>query len=278
MLKKRNPVFTVFLFLVLTILVIFAVFPVLWGLSTSLKPSGQIYSVPPRWIPSPITFENYRLIFSDKAMLRYFLNTMIISFCTMLVSLVVAVFGAYGFSRFRFPGRKTLLISILLTRLLPRVTIIVPLYISLRNLKLLNNYLGLILVYCLIVMPLAVWMLKGFFDNLPYEIEEAAVLDGCSPIGVLTRIVIPISAPAIASVAMYSFILAWNEFLFALVMTSGKAIRPISVGLAFFIDEAGIHWGPLMAASIMMSVPAIIVFMLLQTQLIHGLSEGAVKS
>jgi ABC-type glycerol-3-phosphate transport system permease component len=276
--QRRSPLGTALLSFSVLVLVSFAVLPVLWGLSTSLKTEAGILAMPPRWIPDPPTLQHYASILSNKVMLRYFLNTAIISFGTMAISLVVAILGAYGFSRFRFPGRGTLLWSILFTRLLPRVTVIIPLYIALKNMRLLNTYAGLILVYILVVMPLAVWLLKGFFDNLPYEIEEAAVLDGCSPLGVLTRIIVPISMPAIASVAMYSFILAWNEFMFALIMTSSKAVRPIAVGLAFFIDEMGVHWGPLMAASILMSVPAIAVFMVLQTQLVRGLSEGAVKS
>ena len=275
--QRRSPVETAPILVSVILLASFSLIPVAWGLSTSLKTDTGIYEIPPRWIPSPITFTHYASILSSSSMLRYFLNTAIISFGTMIGSLFIAILGAYGFSRFRFPGRNTLLWSILFTRLLPRVTIIIPLYIVLRNMKLLNSYAGLILVYMLIVMPMAVWLLKGFFDNLPYEIEEAAVLDGCSPLGVLVRVVVPISLPAIATVAMYSFILAWNEFLFALIMTNGKSIRPISIGLAFFIDEVGIHWGSLMAASMLMSVPAVIVFMLLQTQLVRGLSEGAVK-
>lgn len=274
---RRTPISTLGILASLLILGFFSLAPVVWGISTSFKTDAGIYSLPPKWIPNPITFANYASILSNTTMLRYFVNTLIISSGAMFFSLLVGILGAYGFSRYRFPGKSTMLWSILFTRLLPRVTIIIPLYIVLRNLRLLNTYAGLILVYMLVVMPLAVWLLKGFFDNLPYEIEEAAVMDGCSPMGVLMRIIVPISLPAIASVAMYAFILSWNEFLFALIMTNGKAIRPISVGLAFFIDEAGIHWGPLMAASMLMSIPAITIFMLLQTQLVRGLSEGAVK-
>jgi ABC-type glycerol-3-phosphate transport system permease component len=141
----------------------------------------------------------------------------------------------------------------------------------------LNTYPGLILVYLMVVMPISVWLLKGFFDNVPREIEEAAIVDGCSAVGMLLRIVIPISIPAIAAVGMYTFILAWNEFLFALLMTTDATTRTISVALAFYIDEAGVHWGPLMAASVLMSIPAVAVFSISQRSLVKGLSEGAVK-
>jgi ABC-type glycerol-3-phosphate transport system permease component len=129
----------------------------------------------------------------------------------------------------------------------------------------------------MVVMPISVWLLKGFFDNVPREIEEAAVVDGCSSISLLLRIVIPISLPAIVAVGMYTFILAWNEFLFALLMTTDAKTRTISVALAFYIDETGIHWGPLMAASVLMSIPAAVVFSISQRHLVRGLSEGAVK-
>lgn len=157
------------------------------------------------------------------------------------------------------------------------MSVIIPYYIILKEMKLLNTYQGLMLVYLTICLPVAVWMLKGYFDNLPVEVEEAAVVDGCSPFGVLVKIVIPMCKPILVTVAMNAFILSWNEFLFALTMTDGKAMRPIAVGLAFFIDEMGVHWGELMAASMLMSVPAVIFFSLAQNQMVRGLSAGAVK-
>jgi multiple sugar transport system permease protein len=256
---------------------VFSLFPVVWAASTSFKTKEQIYALPPQWIPNPASLENYIEVFTKSAMGRFFINTSIISIGATAISLLVGIMAAYGFSRYKFPGAKTLLWSILFTRVLPRVTLIVPFYVTLRNLGLINTFPGLILVYLMVVMPISVWLLKGFFDNVPYEIEEAAVVDGCTPLGILTRIIIPISMPAIAAVGMYTFILAWNEFLFALLMTTDASTRTISVALAFYIDEAGIHWGPLMAASIAMSIPAIIVFSISQKQLVRGLSEGAVK-
>jgi ABC-type glycerol-3-phosphate transport system permease component len=255
----------------------FSLAPILWGVSTSLKTDHDVYTMPPSWLPRPLTFENYVGVVTNSAMLRYFRNTTIISFGSTAISLVIGVLAAYGFSRYKFPGAGTLLGSILFTRVLPRVTLIVPFYVTLRSLKLLNTYQGLILVYLMVVMPISVWLLKGFFDNVPREIEEAAVVDGCGPLGLLLRIILPISTPAIMAVGMYAFILAWNEFLFALLVSTDKATRTISVGLAFYIDESGIHWGPLMAASILMSIPAILVFTVSQKLLVRGLAEGSVK-
>ena len=256
---------------------LFSLIPILWGVSTSLKTDRDVYTMPPAWIPKPVTLANYMSVLTNSAMLGYFRNTAIIAFGATAISLVIGVLAAYGFSRYKFPGAGVLLGSILFTRVLPRVTLIVPFYVTLRSLKLLNTHQGLILIYLMVVMPISVWLLKGFFDNVPREIEEAATVDGCGPLGLLVRIILPISTPAIMAVGMYSFILAWNEFLFALLVSTDKTTRTISVGLAFYIDEAGIHWGPLMAASILMSIPAITIFTLSQKLLVKGLSEGSVK-
>jgi len=275
--RAQKTLSRVLIYTIAAIFCLFSIAPVVWGLSTSFKSESQIFQIPPALIPHPATISNYIQVLTNSAMLRYFLNSAIVSVGSVLISLVIGILAAYGFSRYRFPGAKTLLATILFTRVLPRVTLIVPFYVTLRNLHLINTYPGLILIYLIVVMPISVWLLKGFFDNLPYEIEEAAVVDGCSPLRLLVSIVLPLSGPAIAAVGMYTFILAWNEFLFALLVTSTAATRTISVGLAFYIDEAGVHWGPLMAASILMSIPAVVIFALSQSLLVRGLSEGAVK-
>jgi ABC-type glycerol-3-phosphate transport system permease component len=259
------------------IFVAFSVIPLLWGVSTSLKKDEDAYSYPPTWMPDPLTFEHYVAVLGNSNLLHAFLNTLIIAVATTALALVVGILGAYGLSRYRFPGRNTLLWSVLFTQLFPRVVVIVPFFVTLRNLHLVNTYLGLILVYLMVIFPVAIWLIKGFMDKIPIEIEEAAVVDGCSLLRLLWQVVLPMSKPALAAVAMYSFVLAWNEFLFALVFTNGIDKRPLSIALAFFIDENGIRWGELMAASLVMSIPAIIVFSLSQKLLVRGLSDGAVK-
>jgi ABC-type glycerol-3-phosphate transport system permease component len=259
------------------VFVAFSVIPLLWGVSTSLKTASDLYTFPPRWIPDPVTFEHFTAVFKNQEIIRGFLNTMIIAAATTAIALVVGVLGGYGFSRFRFPGRDTLLWSVLFTQLFPRVVVIVPFFITLRNLNLMNTLPGLVLVYLMVVFPVSIWLVKGFFDKIPIEIEEAAVVDGCTIPRLLWLIVLPMSRPALVAVAMYSFVLAWNEFLFALVFTQGLDRRPLSVALAFFIDENGIRWGDLMAASLLMSIPAVLLFTFSQRLLVRGLAEGAVK-
>ncbi len=275
--RKKITIFTVVRLAFIGIICTFSLFPVLWCLSTSLKTESEIYRLPPSWIPEIVTLKHYKEILGRSDMMHYFVNTVILSTGTTLITMVVSVLAAYGFSRYKFTGSRCLIWTILFARVLPRVSVIIPYYIILKEMKLLNTYQGLMLVYLTICLPVAVWMLKGYFDNLPVEVEEAAVVDGCSPFGVLVKIVIPMCKPILATVAMNAFILSWNEFLFALTMTDGKAMRPIAVGLAFFIDEMGVHWGELMAASMLMSVPAVIFFSLAQNQMVRGLSAGAMK-
>lgn len=257
--------------------VLFSILPLLWGISTALKIPSEVYTFPPTWIPKTLTFENFLLVVQNQNLIRAFFNTLIIASGTTLVSLVVGVLGGYGFARYRFPGRNMLLWSVLFTKLFPRVVVIVPFFVTLRNLQMMNSYQGLILVYLMVTFPVAIWLLKGFFDKIPAEIEEAAVIDGCNLPQLLWHVIIPMSRPALVAVAMYSFILAWNEFLFALVFTNGLERRPLSIALAFFIDENGIRWGELMAASVVMSLPAVLVFTFAQRLLVRGLSDGAVK-
>jgi len=257
--------------------VLFSTLPLLWGISTALKIPSEVYAFPPTWIPKTLTFDNFISVVQNQNLIRAFFNTLIIASGTTLVALIVGVLGGYGFARYKFPGRNGLLWAVLFTKLFPRVVVIVPFFVTLRNLQIMNTYQGLILVYLMVTFPVAIWLLKGFFDKIPVEIEEAAVIDGCNLPQLLWHVILPMSRPALVAVAMYSFILAWNEFLFALVFTNGLERRPLSIALAFFIDENGIRWGELMAASVVMSLPAVIVFTFAQKLLVRGLSDGAVK-
>lgn len=275
--KLKRRIVNVIVFIIALSLVLFSVLPFLWTIVTSLKTETAIYAPKPSWIPNPLIWDNYYTVLSNPNMINYFKNTIIVALLSTLISMIVSVLAAYGFSRYKFPGRTPLLYAVLFTRLLPRVTILIPFYIILTKIQLMNTYAGLVLVYLIVGMPISIWLLKGYIDGLPYEVEEAAVVDGCSAMGVLCRIVVPMLASAIAAVAMFSFILAWNEFLFPLLFAKDSSTRPISVGLAFYIDDFGIEWGPLMAASVLMSLPAIIIFSIGQKYIVKGLSEGAVK-
>lgn len=273
----RKTVFRVFVYALAALILGFAVIPFLWTIITSLKDEYSVYAKVPTLIPDPVTLENYGEVLGNPLMMSYFKNTVIVAIAATIISLMVALFAAYGFSRYKFPGRTPLLFSILFIRLLPRVALLVPFYVTLSRLNMVNTYQGLVLVYLIIGMPIAVWLMKGYIDALPYEVEEAAVVDGCGPLATVFRIIVPQIAPALASVGMFSFILAWNEFLFPLTLAKDSSTRPLSVALAFYIDDFGVQWGPLMAASVLMSIPALIFFSFAQKYIVKGLSEGAVK-
>ncbi len=273
----RKTVFRVFVYALAALISGFAVIPFLWTIITSLKDEYSVYAKVPTLIPDPVTLENYGEVLGNPLMVSYFKNTVIVAIAATIISLMIALFAAYGFSRYKFPGRTPLLFSILFIRLLPRVALLVPFYVTLSRLNMVNTYQGLVLVYLIIGMPIAVWLMKGYIDALPYEVEEAAVVDGCGPFATIFRIIVPQIAPALASVGMFSFILAWNEFLFPLTLAKDSSTRPLSVALAFYIDDFGVQWGPLMAASVLMSIPALIFFSFAQKYIVKGLSEGAVK-
>ena len=273
--KTKRILLRTVTYILCIIIAAFALLPFLWGLSTSLKDNVEVYSLNPTLIPKNITFENYKAVFHDTSMMHYFRNSVVIALVSTLVTIFVSLFAAYGFSRYRFPGRAPLLTSILFIRVLPRVCLLVPFYVILANMRLVNTIPGLVLVYLIVGMPLTVWLLKGYIDAIP--IEEAAFVDGCGPLKSLFLVVVPMVAPALAAVGMFAFILAWNEFLFPLLLASDESSRTLSVGLAFYIDETGIQWGQMMAASILMSLPAICVFSYAQKYIIKGMSEGAVK-
>lgn len=274
-LRARRVLFWVFIYAFSLVIVAFAVIPFLWTIVSSLKLEGDIYT--PSFWPSNPTMSNYVGVLNDSVMMGYFWNSVVISLGSTAVSTIISMLAAYGFSRYKFPGRNTLLYSIMFTRVLPRVTLLIPFFVILTQIHLMNTQASLMLVYLIIGMPVSVWLMKGYIDAVPYEVEEAANIDGCGPIRTLVRVVIPMIAPSIAAIAMYSFILAWNEFLFPRVLTTDPAVRPISVGLAFYIDDVRVQWGMLMAASVLMSIPAIIVFSFAQKYIVRGLSEGAVK-
>ena len=275
--RKRKLRYKILITLGILLICLYSLLPIFWVLSTSFKQPDVIFSDPPQWIPKNPTFDNYQTVIQNPAMIQYFKNTVIISLSSTVLSVVIAVLAAYGFSRYKFRGRSVFLGMFLFSRILPRVSLILPFFIILRNIRLLNTHLGMIIVYIIIGLPITIWLAKGFFDKIPIEIEESAILDGCGPLTILLRIIVPISAPAIGAIAMYAFILAWNELLLALILTLDISTQTISIGLSYYKLEFGISWGNLMAGSVLMSIPAVIVFIFFQKSLVDGLTAGSVK-
>jgi multiple sugar transport system permease protein len=270
---KARPI----VYLPVLVLVLICLFPFLWMLISSIKPLRELYTVPPTWIPQTPTLTNYVKVIFESNIPRYFLNSIIISFGATTLALILAIFASYGFARFNFNGKQYYQGFILVGQLLPTAAIIVPLYIVLNWLGLINTYFGLILVYLILTLPLSVWMLIGYFKAIPIELEEAAIIDGSSRLGVLFRITVPLSLPGIVAVVVYAFVTTWNEFIFALCFATDSSVKTLPIGLSEFSTEFNTDWGAVMAASVLMTLPVALIFLGMQRLFVGGLTSGATK-
>jgi multiple sugar transport system permease protein len=275
--KLKHGLFGVFIYALIGLIGLFALLPIGWMISTSLKSSAEIYSTKIVWIPSQVTFENFIKVIVDGAIPRALRNTFIVASGTTAGSLLIGIISGYGFARFKSKTNSLILLLVLATRVLPLAAIIIPVFMLLSQLQLVNSYLGLILAYLIVTVPLTTWMLKGFFENIPLEIEEAAVLDGCRRLQLLIRIILPLAAPALAAVGMYSFVTSWNEFLLGLVISTDMQTRPVAVALALYKAEWGIEWGAMMAGCLLTAIPPMVLFAVFRKYLVQGLVEGSLK-
>jgi ABC-type glycerol-3-phosphate transport system permease component len=259
------------------IVVLICLFPFMWMGVSSIKTLPELYTVPPIWWPETPTLGNYYKVLFESNIPRYFLNSVIISVGSTFLALVLAIFASYGFARFDFRGKPLLQSFVLVGQLLPTAAIIVPLFITLRVLGLVNTYWGLILVYMIITLPLSVWMLTSYFKAIPVELEEAAIIDGSSRLGILFRITLPLSTPGIVAVIVYAFVTTWNEFVFALCFATDSSVKTLPIGLAEFSTEFNTDWGAVMAASVVMTLPIAMLFFSMQRLFVGGLTAGATK-
>jgi len=266
----------------LLFMLLYTAVPMIWMLITSLKSGFAAMQFPPQWWPKEPTLANYQKLLDPQNsvgqdFLRFFWNSIYVSVLTTLLAVVVAVPAAYAFSRFSFPGRKFLFFSVLLRNMFPAVIFLVPLFILMRWLGLVNTHGSLILTYLTFGLPLAIWLLKGFFDNIPIQLEQAARIDGATRFQAFFLIVAPLSVPGIIATAIYSFIGAWNEYIYAATFLTKNEQLTLPVGIQRFFSENTSDYPGLMAASFMMSVPVVVLFLLLQRYFVRALTEGAVK-
>jgi len=265
------------LYLALAALTIFCLFPFAWIFCTALKTLGETFKLPPSWWPHQPTLENFVKIWTIQSFGRYFLNSLIISGVTTLLSIVLASLAGYGFSRFRLPGGRIAMVGVLAAQMFPGIVLLIPYFTLASRLQMLNTYPVLILAYTSFSLPFCVWMMKGFFDGIPTELDEAATIDGCSALGAFLRVVLPLSMPGVVATAIFSFLVAWNEFLFAVVLATRETMYVVTVGIALNIGQFRIQWNELMAGAVLATVPTIILYALLERHLVRGLSAGAVK-
>jgi len=251
-------------------------FPIYWMIAASLTPESQLFESP-SLAPAMPSFDHYRALFDERDFLVPIRNSLIVSAATTAVSIPVAALCAYALARLRMRGKRTLLAMILGVSMFPQISIVPPMYLFLRELGLLNTYPGLVLPYLTFSTPLAVWMLTGFFRQLPQDLEDAAMLDGASRVRVLRDVVVPLAAPGVASTAILIFLYSWNEFLFAFSFTLGPERYTVPVAITLFRGRYQVPWGQILAAAAIATVPVAIVVLAFQRRIVSGLTAGATK-
>jgi multiple sugar transport system permease protein len=280
--RKRPSALVIGGWVFLALLLAFTVIPMAWMVSTSLKTEFASIQQPPVWIPAEPTLDQYTRLLSPndetgRTFLGYLRNSVWVSFATTAIGLIVAIPGAYAFSRFSFPGKDALFFSVLIRNMFPVVVFLIPLFILMRNLRLYDTHWSLILTYLTFGLPLSIWLLKGFYDNIPPELERAARIDGATRFQAFRLIVMPLSMPGIVATAIYAFIQGWNEYVYARTFINTEELMTMPVGLEKFFTEYASNWPGLMAASFIMSVPVVVLFLVLQRHFVRALTEGAVK-
>jgi multiple sugar transport system permease protein len=267
--------------IVLGLLTIFTLTPLYVMASSAIKPLGEVQGAF-HWIPSKITLRPFADIWTTIPLGRYFLNSLVVSTTATVLSVTLAVFAAYAISRFRFPGRRIFSVTVLSTQMFPGILFLLPLFLIFVNIgnatgiELYGSRIGLIITYLTFSLPFSIWMLVGYFDSIPRELDEAAQVDGNGPIGALLRVVVPAAVPGIVAVAIYAFMTAWGEVLFASIMTD-ESTRTLAIGLQQYSTQVDVYWNQVMAASLVVSAPIVVGFLLLQRYLVAGLTAGAVK-
>ena len=274
---KQKLTNQIIIYIVLSVFVLILAFPLIWMLSVSLKPTVETFSLPPKLIPSSIYFDGYIKILNNDQYRRFLLNSYLLGLVVTGLSVLIGTLAAYGFSRYKFFGDRIAKLFVITTQMVPTITLLIPLFGVIVWLKLYDTMWGLILTYLTFSLPYAVIMMNGYLDTIPKDFDEAATIDGCTPIGVLFKVLLPVAAPGIISTAVYTFLLAWNEFLFALALTRSIEMRTVPVGISMMVGEFGLKWDEMMAFSVIGSLPVLILFMSVQRFVISGLSAGGVK-
>ncbi|WP_119273437.1 carbohydrate ABC transporter permease [Taklimakanibacter deserti] len=275
--KLRRLAGTIGFYGLMALIVFYAVFPFYWAIVSSLKSGSAIFRV--ELIPSTASLENYRALFVEQPFARNILNSLIVASVATLVSLTLASLAAYALGRMKFRGRSSVLFAVLSISMFPQIAVLSGLFELIRSFGLYNSLMGLVFSYLILLLPFATWVLTTFMRELPRELEEMAALDGASALRTLTEIFLPLMAPALAASGLLAFILAWNEFLFALTFTLSNEQRTVPVAIALITGASAyeLPWGRIMAASVIVTVPLILLVLILQRHIVSGLVAGAVK-
>lgn len=255
----------------------FAGFPILWMLFSSLKSNTEIFSLPPTLLPEVFTLKAYYSIFNDPVKIRFFMNSYLISGVVTLLTLVIAILTAYGFSRYSFKYKGLLNIFIISTQTVPPITLLIPYFGMVVAFKIFDTYYALILTYMVFTLPYAILLMTGYMNTLPRELDEAVLVDGGSSWTALWRVVVPVSIPGIVATSVYTFLLAWNEFLFALTLTKSMDLRTVPIGIQLLMGQHAFEWNEMMAMSVLGSLPLLLLYLVAQRYFLAGMTAGSVK-
>lgn len=259
------------------LLLLVGAFPLLWMLSTALKPSGEIFATPPTLVPARPTATNFTRLMAETNFLLFFQNSLAVSLTTVLLTLTVSALGAYALTRYSFAGREKIAGLILLTYMFAPIMIIIPFYILVKQLGIANTHLALVLSYTTFCLPFCLWLLRAFFQSIPLELEEAALVDGAHRGKAVWYVVLPLALPGLIAAGIFTFILAWNDFLFALVLITSEELKTLPVGVNDLFNATIVDWGMIMAAGVMITAPTVAFFVAVQRYLIQGWGAGGVK-
>jgi len=256
---------------------VFAGFPVLWMLVSSVKSNTEIFAVPPRLLPEVFTLDAYRNIIADPEKVRFFINSYLVAGSVTLLTLLVAILGGYTFSRHSFRFKKPLSLFIISTQTVPPITLLIPYFGIVVSFGLYDTYLALILTYMVFTLPYAILMMTGYFNTLPKELDEAVLMDGGSSFTALWRVIVPVSVPGIVATGVYTFLLAWNEFLFALTLTKSMDMRTVPIGIQLLMGQHAYEWNEMMAMSVLGSLPILVLYLCVQRYFLTGMTAGSLK-
>lgn len=264
--------------LVLAAFLALLLFPLAWMLSSSFQTNEELYRSPPRWLPRSPILDNYGSILASGDFIRYYLNNFSVSLATTFLTMFASVFAGYSLSRFRSRLTGGISLALLSTQMFPVIGVIIALYAFFRSMKLINTHAGLVLALTASSLPFCIWLIKGFFDDLPKSIEEAAEIDGCPRLGILFRIVLPLSKPGLLAIGIFTFMTAWDDYLYGLTLVVSDRLRTLSVGISLrYLGEVSYDWAQVTTISVVASIPVFFLFVFFQKYMIQGLTAGAVK-
>ena len=275
--KKTTPLQYILIYSILLVFLAWSIYPILRVLTISIRPGDNLLNESLQIIPDDWTFDNYRALFSDHPFLLWLRNSLLVTGVVMLTGVALASTAGYALSRYKFPGREGALLSLLVTQMFPATMLLLPLFILMSRLHLINTYLGLIVFYSSTVLPFCVWQMKGFYDTIPYSLEEAARIDGASRFVAFYKIILPLASPALVITALFSFMSSWTEYIVAAQVLWYEELFTLPIGLKSFQANMNTEWGLYAAGAIIVSIPAVALFLFLTKYLIGGLTLGSVK-